>query len=375
MKKINEFMRQGVADKVFPGAVLLVSNGNSILFHRAYGCTDIYTKERVTKETIFDLASFTKPLATTLGVMKLIENKKLSLDCTIKSILPFFNKTDKENITIKQLLLHRSGLIAHLPFYERLCTEPYHLRKKILFEMICAEPLFCIAEKETVYSDLGFMILGEIIEKITNVRLDCFLDEKIYKPLGLKNLFFPNSTQSDSSQPDSMQFDTSICLPNRKFASTEACPWRKMVLNGVVHDDNAYAIGGIMGHAGLFGTANDVNILLSDLLMSFYGKSMSNLFNRELLQVFFMPNKDAGRTLGFDLPSLTGSSSGKFFSKTSVGHLGFTGTSFWMDLSCSIIVILLTNRVHPDRNNNKIRLFRPLLHDTVMKTLKSCHGG
>ena len=362
MKKVDELIKQAVVDKVFPGAVLLVSDGETINFHKAYGYADIYTKEPVTIDTIFDLASFTKPLATTLGIMKLIESNRLTIESTIKSIIPLFIGTDKENITIRQLLLHRSGLIAYLPFYKQLCMKPFALRKKILFEIICSEPLISIAGTKTLYSDLGFMILGEIIEKISNVRLDCFLYENIYKPLQLINFFF---IDLNSNEPV-------VSFPIKKFASTEVCPWRKVVLNGAVHDDNAYTLGGIMGHAGLFGTASDVNKLLSEMLLLFHGKLKSCLFNRRLLCEFFTNGRDTGRTYGFDLPSIKGSSSGVFFSKMSVGHLGFTGTSFWMDLSCSRIIIFLTNRVHPDRNNNKIRAFRPALHDAVMKNWGSC---
>jgi CubicO group peptidase (beta-lactamase class C family) len=155
-----------------------------------------------------------------------------------------------------------------------------------------------------------------------------------------------------------------------QFAATERCPWRDTIIEGVVHDENAYAVGGIEGHAGLFGTAKDVYRLLSVLLTDFYGQSESILFEKKLMQTFFIRAGSSGRPLGFDAPSSTGASCGQYFSKKSVGHLGFTGTSFWMDLDRGVIVILLTNRVHPSRDNVKIKAFRPQLHDVVMTLIE-----
>jgi CubicO group peptidase (beta-lactamase class C family) len=218
------------------------------------------------------------------------------------------------------------------------------------------EPIIHPVGRQTVYSDLGFMILGWMVEHLSGRRLDRFVAEEIYTPLDLENLFFIDL----HSKPRKAQ-----------FAATEVCPWRNILLNGLVHDDNAYAMGGIEGHAGLFGTAMDVYCLLSVLLSDFYGRSDTRLFEKDLMKTFFKRQNVKGRALGFDTPSLTESSCGQYFSKQSVGHLGFTGTSFWMDLERSAIVILLTNRIHPSRENNKIRAFRPILHDTIMKTLQS----
>ena len=154
-----------------------------------------------------------------------------------------------------------------------------------------------------------------------------------------------------------------------RFAATERCPWRNILLDGVVHDDNAYVVGGIEGHAGLFGTADSVYILLSALLSVFHGRSSTGVFVKELVHTFFERQENSDKTLGFDTPSLVNDSCGRYFSKKSVGHLGFTGTSFWIDLERCVIVILLTNRVHPSRENTKIRTFRPKLHDMIMQEI------
>jgi CubicO group peptidase (beta-lactamase class C family) len=140
-------------------------------------------------------------------------------------------------------------------------------------------------------------------------------------------------------------------------------------LEGVVHDENAYVCGGVQGHAGLFGTARDIYDLLRELLSVFHGHFSACVFQRDILKVFWHRQEDTGRGLGFDSPSLKGASCGRYFSKKSVGHLGFTGTSFWTDPDRSVIIILLTNRVHPSRENIKIRAFRPKLHDAVMKNV------
>ena len=147
------------------------------------------------------------------------------------------------------------------------------------------------------------------------------------------------------------------------------CPWRNRLIQGVVHDENAYTIGGVDGHAGLFGTASGVHDLLQEMLSTYFGRSHKGVLPQGLVQSFLNYDTGGERALGFDRPTPPGSSSGRYFSKNSVGHLGFTGTSFWMDLEQAIIVILLTNRIHPTRENDKIRIFRPVIHDAVMQFL------
>jgi CubicO group peptidase (beta-lactamase class C family) len=210
-----------------------------------------------------------------------------------------------------------------------------------------------------IYSDLGFMILEWMIEHVSGKRLDCFASEMIYNPLGVDNLFFVD------------------LHTNRKwrapFAATEQCPWRKILLSGQVHDENAYVVGGIEGHAGLFGTAAAVYTLVRKLLSAYQGRDSDNLFQTKIVRLFFKRLPKSDKALGFDMPSLKDSSAGHHFSANSVGHLGFTGTSFWMDLDRSVIVILLTNRVHPSRDNVAIKAFRPALHDAVMQCLLGRH--
>ena len=357
MKQVDQMMKEAITDEVFPGGVLLVAAADSVVFFEAYGYADIFAKHPIDKETVFDLASLTKPLATTLAVMQLVSQHKLRLDQDLGSVLPLLYNSEKSRITLKQLLCHTSGLCDYRPYYESLDKLPPNRRKDALREFLVSEPLINPPGAKVLYSDLGFMLLNWVVEQVAERRLDQFVKAEIYDRLGIEKLFFVDP----DSEPRNVQ-----------FAATERCPWRDTIIKGVVHDENAYAVGGIEGHAGLFGTAKDVYRLLSVLLTDFYGQSESILFEKKLMQTFFIRDGSSGRPLGFDAPSSTGASCGQYFSKKSVGHLGFTGTSFWMDLDRGFIVILLTNRVHPSRDNVKIKAFRPQVHDMVM-TLIGVH--
>ena len=354
MKRVDRLMKDAIVNRVFPGGVLVVSLDSNIVFYAAYGYANIFSGRPMSPDTIFDLASLTKPLATTLAVMKLVSQQKLELDQHLGSILLQFKNTDKGQIKIEHLLYHNSGLPDYRPYYKSLCKLEPNLRKDALRDFLVKEPLINPVGKQVLYSDLGFIILCWVIEQVSRERLDRFVTKEIYSPLGLENLFFVDLDSKSRKE---------------KFAATERCPWRNIILDGAVHDDNAYVVGGIEGHAGLFGTADDLYRLLSLLLSVFHGRSTSHLFKKELLQTFFKREDSTGRALGFETPILTESSCGRYFSRESVGHLGFTGTSFWMDLERSVIVILLTNRIHPSRDNKKIKAFRPKLHDTVMENL------
>ena len=330
----------------------MVSKNRNIAFFEAYGDANLFSGRKMTKETVFDLASLTKPLATTLAVMTLIQQSRLTLNDHLGSILPLFKNSDKEKIRLDHLLYHNSGFPDYRPYYEMVKEIEPGQRREALREFLIKETLLHPPGNQVVYSDLGFMVLCWVVEEVAGIRMDRFVLENIYHPLGLKALFF--------IPVDKMP-------PVAEFAATEKCPWRGKLLEGVVHDDNAYSVGGIEGHAGLFGTAGDVFDLLSELMAVYQGSASKGVFDVDLTRRFLSLNEQSGRALGFDTPSPKGSSCGRYFSKRTVGHLGFTGTSFWMDLERAIIVILLTNRIHPYRDNNRIKAFRPKLHNTVME--------
>jgi CubicO group peptidase (beta-lactamase class C family) len=203
------------------------------------------------------------------------------------------------------------------------------------------------------------MVLEWVVEIITGLTLDRFLKGEIYSRIGL-----------DLEKAEGLFFTHSEKAPRDKdFAATEFCPWRNQLVIGWVHDENAYVSGGVGGHAGLFGRAIDVHALLTDLLHDYYGVTITRLFNRELLEACFSGGARGERGLGFDTPSPSESSCGRYFSRNSIGHLGFTGTSFWVDLDRHVAVVLMTNRIHPSRGNVKIKGFRPKLHDAVIKAI------
>lgn len=347
-------MRQGIAENVFPGAVLLVSVAGRVVFEEAYGRANRFAQQRMLKHTLFDLASLTKPLATTPALILLVQGAKIALDQPVAEILPAFNTPEKQAILIRHLLLHNSGLPDYRTYYRQLMPLAASDRRRHLRALLVQEPLIAPIGKTVCYSDLGFMILAWVIETVTRRPLNRFVQEEIYRPLHLHHLFFrPLQSQNKGGA----------------YAATENCAWRKCLLQGEVHDENAYAAGGVEGHAGLFGDARDVERLLTHLLNAYRGGPQAGPFEPRWVRRFLHRDDATERTLGFDTPSATGSSSGSFFSKTSVGHLGFTGTSFWLDLDREVSVVLLTNRIHPARSNERIRYFRPRLHDAVMQHL------
>jgi CubicO group peptidase (beta-lactamase class C family) len=354
---VHQLMQQALDERVFPGAVLLAAREGNIFFHKAWGVADLSSGRPVTVDTVYDLASLTKPLATTLAVMRLIQTGRLTLETPLAPVLPVMADTAKAGVTLRQLLSHCSGWPAWQPYFEQLRQHPEEDRRRRLAQMLAAEPLIAVPGTAALYSDLDYMTLGLVVEHISGERLDRFVRREIYQPLGIDDLFF---NPLDASP-----------LP-RDYAATERCPWRGGVLSGAVHDDNAYVLNGVAGHAGLFGTARAVFTLLQALLSAYRGEADSDLLAPDLVRAFWRRSGDSGWTLGFDTPSVQGSSSGTFFSPNSVGHLGFTGTSFWMDLDRRITIIVLTNRVHPVRSNEKIRAFRPRIHDVLMEWFLLC---
>ncbi|MGA3083227.1 MAG: serine hydrolase domain-containing protein [Thermodesulfobacteriota bacterium] len=352
-------MYSAIEEGVFPGAVLLAARADEILLHKAYGYASVIPEKQPLKtETIFDLASLTKPLATTLGIMSLVERGLLSLDQPLGFWLDRTQSHEQQGITLRRLLAHSAGFPAYQPYYLDL-TRQSGDKKGILRDWVKKEPLLYPPGSQTLYSDLGFILLEWIFEETAGEGLDIWIRKNVYTPLGLIQLGFRPLTQSGVPDPEA-------------YAATEDCPWRKKVLRGEVHDDNTYAVGGISGQAGLFGTAFEVFQLIRALKRAYDQSKNPNFFNGDWVRIFWQrQEKPRGttRALGFDTPTETDSSAGRYFSPKSVGHLGFTGTSFWLDLEIDFLVVLLTNRVHPSRDNEKIKPFRPLIHDLVFQEM------
>ncbi len=350
---ISNSIEQAIIDGIFPGAVLLCAKNDDIIFHESFGMADIFEKRKMGKDYIFDLASLTKPLATTLALSKLIENNQGFLNQKIGSIIGEFKDTDKADITVDMLLRHTSGFPAYREYYKKIVKSSGNPRQ-YLRRFLVNEPLENRPGECQVYSDLGFMVLSWIIEKITCQRLDHFVSKQIYLPLGINDLFFIDLDSKDKILKKYQQ----------KIVAAQQCPWRKKTLVGEVDDDNAWAVGGVEGHAGLFGNADSIHKLCCEILNALQDKP-TKVLSHEIIKTFVQKQKSYDMVAGFDTPSQTNSSSGTCFSQSSIGHLGFTGTSFWMDPETSLIIILLTNRVHPLRSNEGIKKFRGQIHDLI----------
>lgn len=314
---------------------------------------------QTTKKLYYDLASLTKPLATVLSIVALVGEGKISVNSRIAEYLPPSWPGDKQDITIRQLLNHCSGLPAHRPYFRALAAVPAETRKAELLRLLGSEPLVTPPGAAAVYSDLGYLLLGMIVEGLAGTGLDHYFAEKIAGPLGLAGGIFFNPPGALRQARDS-------------YFPTENCPWRGRVLQGEVSDENCWVLGGVAGHAGLFGEIEAVLGLTTAILEIWQGKRKHPYLRREVLTSFLEAESSvAGSTwaLGFDRPTPGSSSSGRYLSPRSVGHLGFTGTSFWLDPDQGLVVVLLTNRVHPSRENILIREFRPLFHDRVVELL------
>ncbi len=364
-KKLKKIFNKAERNTVFPGAAVGIALGREMeeKYSFVYGRRSLFPEpDDLTPDCYFDLASLTKPLATTLAVLCLLKEGKISLDDKLADLLEQEVGLDKQEITIVHLLNHCSGLAAHRYYNQDLIKFPEEKRLPALVSLICAEPLEYETGQASVYSDLGFMLLGRIVEIKSAKRLDEYLREKIYAPLGLDNDIFFNRIKGPKKGV---------------YASTAYCPWRRKIIRGTVHDDNCHALGGVAGHAGLFANIKGVLALVCFLAACWHDKAGLPGFNNEDLREFFKRRgvvKNSTWALGFDTPSSVGSSAGRFISSNSVGHLGFSGTSFWIDPVRHLVMVLLTNRIHPDPANERIKKFRPFFHDTVIAALDKERG-
>ncbi len=358
-------MDKAVEEGVFPGGTLLVRQGAETLHESAHGSTSIMPAgQRVTFGTVYDLASLTKVLVVVPLIVDLIKRGVVELEDPVARLVPLFSGAGREKVTIEQLLEHSSGLAAWRAYFEEVAASGGgKLLGKLagrdaVRSMLAAEELISKPGSQALYSDLGFMLLDWAIERVTGKTLDVLFSQRIAKPLALADLFFVDLKNKRKA---------SMARRGRIFAATERCPWRGRTLLGEVHDDNAYAMGGVSGHAGLFGTVRDVAKFAGVWLDTFHGTS--SLFDEQLVRRFSKRTRLSGstRALGFDTPSEKDSQAGNLLGRDSIGHTGFTGTSLWIDLRRELIVVLLTNRVHPRRDNDGIRRFRPRLHDAAVE--------
>lgn len=345
---VDSLINEAINGRTFPGAVLLVWKDDNILYEKPYGSLTYDTNsEKITDSTIFDLASVTKVVATTTAAMICVDKNLFSLDDKVIKFIPEFGANNKENIKLENLLLHNSGLPAWKKFYDSELNK-----EDVLLNIFYSELDYRTGTK-MVYSDLGIITLGKIIEKVSGMTLDEFCKREIFEPIGMNSTFF--------NPPDSLK---KFCAPT-EFDNY----WRKRQLQGEVHDETSSMLGGVAGHAGLFSTANDLSKFMSMIMNKGSFKNIP-IIKPETIEFFTKKfSNESSRALGWDTKSEKNSSAGDLFSPNSFGHTGYTGTSIWADPERNLVVVFLTNRVYPTRENTKIISFRPRLHDAVIKSI------
>ena len=371
---IQAALQSAVDEGVFPGAQLAVR------LHGELQC--VIVAGRLSSEpsslpvqptTLYDLASLTKPLATGTSLLLLAQRAKVTLEDPVQKVLSELEGMPIGQATVKDLLTHRSGLPGWRPFYGRLGTEgvvpgPSGRNPAVtqqVLKMIRDEPLLYARGERCVYSDLGFMLLGLLVERLSGMALDRWYEHAVVRPLRADPMMFCPTARGTQLNVMCPMIDASCIAP------TEWDERRNRLLCGEVHDENAAAMDGVAGHAGLFGTAESVLAVSGAWLHGYHGRE--SILAGEFVRQFTTRQESVARSswaLGWDTPSAP-SSSGSSFSERSFGHLGFTGTSLWIDPLRELEVVLLSNRVYPNRRNEKIKAFRPWIHDLVYREFVS----
>ncbi|MEE2877094.1 MAG: glycoside hydrolase family 3 N-terminal domain-containing protein [Candidatus Neomarinimicrobiota bacterium] len=342
-------LESAIGDSIFPGAsAVVLSQGNISWTYQVGRHTYDNASSKVSSKTIYDLASLTKVVATTGVVMKLVAQKKLPLDERVKDFIPQFTGGGKELVTVRHLLTHSAGLT---PFDE----YPLGTTEEAIVKDILERPLIYEPGTAYKYSDFGPILTAKICELVTGQSFDALASSLIFKPLVMKSTFF---------NPDS-----SLLI---RMAPTEIdSRYGRGLVHGLVHDERAWQLGGVAGHAGLFSTAEDLAVYAQMMMDSgFFGGRRH--FSRSIIDEFTRRQEippSSGRAIGWDTPSVVNSSAGDYFSEGSYGHTGFTGTSVWIDPNRRIAIILLTNRVHPTRKRGGMKKVRRDFHNAVMEAL------
>ncbi len=365
LSAIDSLVKIGLDQKAYPGCQVLIARNGNVFYRKAFGNTDYINNQLVKNDDLYDLASVTKVAATTLAVMKLYDEGKVNLDEPLSKTLKYLENSNKKKITIREIMTHQAGLVPWIPFYLKTLKNGYpdstlyrtiesdrfpyrvaegmYLRKdyrQVILDSIINSPVS--GKKEYRYSDLGFILMQQFVEQVTGKSLDEYMKEQFYKPLGLNTLTFH---------------------PRIKFALNRIIPtendtlFRHQLVYGDVHDQAAAMMGGVAGHAGLFGTSNDMAVILQMLLQD--GSYGGRQYIKPQTVALFTKRQFKGnrRGLGFDKPQLFPSEPGpacEEASANSFGHTGFTGTYIWADPDNELLIVFLSNRVNPDTEPNKL---------------------
>jgi beta-N-acetylhexosaminidase len=383
--EIDSIANSAIAQGAMPGAVVLVAKNGKVAFHNAYGTLSFDSREPVTPETVYDLASVTKISATTMAIMKLYEQGKLKLDDEVQEYIPWLRETDKANIKVRDILLHQAGLVPFIPFYKETIDSTgkplpalYRDKPEEGFNVRVAESLYLrndwqdtihkriadskLGEKDKyVYSDNDFIFLGKIVEAISGQTLDQYVRTHFYLPLGMISTTFKPREH----------MPINIIAPTEKEKH-----FRQQMMRGDVHDEGSALMGGVAGHAGLFSNAYDLAQIYQVLLNG--GKlDEVSLFKKKTIKKFTdYQSKVSRRGYGFDKPEKDNATRkdpypSKSVSPQTFGHTGFTGTCVWVDPEQDLIYIFLSNRVNPTRDSNKLGQLgvRPAIQEAIYKAI------
>ena len=346
---IVRVLDRAIADSAFPGAIAVVGTRDGALTSYAVGRIDwAPAAPKPDDRTLWDLASLTKVVGMTTAMMQLVEQDRVDLDAPVIRYIPEFAGPGKEQVTVRHLLTHSSGLPSWRPLYKEASTPDTAVA------IVFATPLDTVPGARMVYSDLGAILLGKIVERVSGESLDGYLRRHVFEPLGMTSTMY---------RPDASLRD--------RIAPTEFDPWRQRLVRGEVHDENAFMLGGVSGHAGLFSTAADLSRFARMMLAGGELDGVRVLRASTIAQ--FTAVQDPGlshRALGWETPNGQ-NSAGHLMSARAFGHTGFTGTSLWMDPERGTFVLLLTNRVNPSRQNTRIGTVRVDLANAVMAALRA----
>ena len=357
-KKVTKHLQNYLKEGVFSAASLAVAvreaDGYAKCFFSAGGAGE-KDDQLVDQSTVFDLASLTKPLVTLPSILHLIDEGKISWNEPLESLLERPLPAGFEQVELHTLVSHCSGFTAHRNFWKLLKSIENERKNECLLNEILRQKLEYKPGKRHIYSDVGYLLLGNVVRVKSGLELDKYWKLYIAGPAGIGNkLSFGPIKESKC---------------RNGLVSTGHCSWSNRPLIGLVHDDNCRALGGVAGHAGLFGSSEGVLEFCAQLLNLYHHRQSDLPLSSETFRKAAVRVGNSDWSCGFSLPSATGSSSGAYFSDKSIGHLGFTGVSFWIDVDKQVIVSLLSNRVRQGEDMEGIREARPLLHDVVMECL------
>ncbi|HXG69020.1 MAG TPA: serine hydrolase domain-containing protein [Gemmatimonadaceae bacterium] len=341
-EQLDSIVTAAIADRASPGVAIMIGRHGRLVVDRSWGRSDwAPNAPPVTDSTLYDMASLTKVIASTTAAMLLEEDSLLDIERTVVSYLPEFNSPDKSGITVRMLLTHSSGMKQNRPLWREFKTHAEFLRA------INSHPLSYVPGERSDYTDWNMMVLQAIVERLSGKRLDSLLAERVFGPLGMRETGFNPSGGLKA-----------------RIAPTEIQDFRGGLVWGVVHDENAWMLGGVSGHAGLFSSARDLATFAQMMLNGGEFGGVRVLQPQTIARWTARQRKDGSRALGWDTPAPR-SSAGRYFSTRSWGHTGFTGTSIWVDPEKQLFVVLLTNRVNPTRDNRRVDPLRRSVADAA----------